>query len=95
MEKELQKTDFELVPLPLPHAHFFNDHRLPATYLNFVLINNAILVPTYHDAYDTEVLETFKRHFVGREVVGIDASLFIREHGSLHCASMNIYKKRD
>jgi len=95
MEKELQKTDFELVPLPLPHAHFFNDHRLPATYLNFVLINNAVLVPTYGDAYDAEVLEIFKRHFVEREVIGIDASLFIREHGSLHCASMNIYTKRD
>jgi agmatine deiminase len=95
MEKELQKTGFDLLPLPLPKAHYFKDERIPATYLNFVLINNAVLVPTYNDAYDTDVLATFKRHFSHREVVGIDASVFIREHGSLHCASMNIYSKKD
>ncbi|WP_442765926.1 agmatine deiminase family protein [Sulfurospirillum cavolei] len=95
MEKELKKTSFDLVPLPLPSAKFFNDHRLPATYLNFILINNAVLVPLYNDAYDTKALKTFARYFPEREIVGIDASVLIREHGSLHCASMNIYKKKD
>jgi len=95
MEKELKKTGFKLLPLPLPRAHSFNDHRLPATYLNFVLINNAIIVPTYQDPYDSDVLALFKEHFTEREIVGIDASVFIREHGSLHCASINIYKKKD
>lgn len=95
MEKELQKTDFHLLPLPLPSAKYFNDHRIPATYMNFVLINNAVLVPTYSDACDAEVLAIFERHFPDREVVGIESSVLIREHGSLHCASMNIYKERD
>ena len=63
--------------------------------MNFVLINNAVLVPTYSDAYDKEVLAIFERCFPDREVVGIESSVLIREHGSLHCASMNIYKERD
>ena len=95
MEKELQKTKFQLLPLPLPSAKYFNNHRIPATYMNFVLINNAVLVPTYSDAYDKEVLAIFERCFPDREVVGIESSVLIREHGSLHCASMNIYKERD
>ena len=95
MEKELKKTSFELVPLPLPSAKYFHDHRIPATYMNFVLINNAVLVPTYSDPCDEGVLETFREYFPKREVVGIESSVLIREHGSLHCASMNVYKKRD
>lgn len=95
MEKELKKTGFDLLPLPLPSPKYFNDHRIPATYMNFVLINNAVLVPTYSDTYDEEVLATFARHFPEREIVGIESSVFIREHGSLHCASMNIYKRKE
>lgn len=95
MEKELQKTGFDLLPLPLPSPKYFNNHRIPATYMNFVLINNAVLVPTYSDTYDKEVLATFARHFPEREIVGIESSVFIREHGSLHCASMNIYKHKE
>ncbi len=94
MEKELKKTGFDLVALPLPSAHYFHDHRLPATYLNFIFINNAILVPTYGDIYDEAVLQTFEQLYPKRQVIGIDASILIREHGSLHCASMNIYNKK-
>ena len=95
MEKELKKTGYDLLALPLPSAKYFNNHRIPATYMNFVLINNAVLVPTYSDPCDEAVLETFKNYFPQREVVGIESSVLIREHGSLHCASMNIYKERD
>ncbi len=94
MEKELKKTGFDLVPLPLASAKYFNNHRIPATYMNFVLINNAVLVPTYSDVYDEEVLKTLARHFPEREIVGIESSILIREHGSLHCASMNVYKAK-
>lgn len=95
MEKELQKTGFDLLPLPLPAPKVFNNERLPATYMNFVLINNAVLVPTYTDAYDQKVLATFAKHFPKRDIIGIESSVLIREHGSLHCASMNVYKKKD
>ena len=92
MEKELKTFGFDLLPLPLPSAKYFREERLPATYMNFVLINNAVLVPTYSDPLDEKVLDIFAKHFPKRDIVGIESSILIREHGSLHCASMNIYK---
>ncbi len=91
MEKELQNTGFSLLPLPLPSKKIWNEKRLPATYINFVLINNAIIVPTYDDKFDKIAIETFKNIYPDREVKGTDASIFIREHGALHCASINFY----
>jgi len=92
MEEELKKTNFKLIPLPLPKAHYFNGHRLPATYLNFVFINNAILLPTYNDSTnDKKAYKILSKEIKDRKIIPIDASIFIREHGSLHCASINHY----
>ncbi len=93
MEKELKATKFKLLPLPLPSAKYFKKSRLPATYLNFVFINNALLVPTYKEQNDKIVIEILQNFFKNRDVIGIDASIFIRENGSLHCATMNFYKE--
>jgi len=92
MEDELKKTKLHLVALPLPTPKFFLDHRLPATYLNFIFLNNALIVPTYKDKNDKIALEILQNFFPKKDVVGVDASVFIREHGSLHCATMNFYK---
>jgi agmatine/peptidylarginine deiminase len=89
MEKELQKTGFRLVPLPLPRTKLFEEERLPATYINFIFINNALIVPTYNDENDNIALEILKKEIKSRTVKSIDASIFIREYGSLHCASIN------
>jgi agmatine/peptidylarginine deiminase len=94
MENELKSTDFKLLPLPLPTPKYFQNHRLPATYLNFVFINNALIVPTYKDKYDKIALEKLQNFFPDRKIIGVDASIFIREHGSLHCATMNFYEDR-
>jgi len=93
MEKELQKTGFSLVPLPLPEPKFFKGKRLPATYINFVFINNALIVPTYKDKNDKIALEILQKFFPKRDIIGVDASVFIREHGSLHCATINFYEE--
>ncbi len=79
---------FTLVPLPMTDAIYFDDERLPATYANFLIINGAVLVPTYNDAHDAEALAVFAGLFPGREIVGIDCSVLIRQHGSLHCVTM-------
>ena len=50
MEEELKKTKFNLIPLPTPKI--FDNERLPATYINFLIINNEVIVPTYNDKYD-------------------------------------------
>ena len=89
MEKELEKTNFRLIPLPLPSSKTFKKHRLPATYLNFVFINGALIVPTYNDKNDKKVIKILKKEITNREIIEIDASIFIREHGSLHCSCIS------
>ncbi|MHC3993820.1 agmatine deiminase family protein [Thiomicrolovo sp. ZZH C-3] len=94
MEQELRalRNDrgepFRLVPLPMTQAIHFEDERLPATYANFLIINGAVLVPVYNDPHDDEALAVFRTLFPDREVIGIDCSVLIRQHGSLHCVTM-------
>jgi len=89
MEKELQKTKFRLLPLPLPAPKLYKNRRLPATYMNFVFINGALIVPIYNDENDIKVIEILKKEIKNRKVIGVDASIFIREHGSLHCSCIS------
>ena len=95
MEAELRafrKADgspYRLVPLPWPDACYDSEgHRLPATYANFLIINGAVLVPTYRVSQDAEALEVFKTIFPDREIIGIDCRPLILQHGSLHCVTM-------
>lgn len=92
MEKELKQLGgYRLIPLPWPEAKFAADgHRLPATYANFLVINEAVLVPTYQDAADQEAQNVIAHAFPGREVIGIDCCTLIQQHGSLHCVTMQL-----
>ena len=98
MEEELRKmTDaegkpFTLVPLPCPSPIVDEDgERLPATYANFLITNNKVLVPIYGQPNnDNQALDTIKHVFDDREVVGIDCNALIKQHGSLHCITMQI-----
>jgi agmatine deiminase len=93
LETELKQTGAKLLPLPWPQAKFdANGERLPATYANFLIINGAVLVPTYNDPADFQALETVKKAFPDREVIGIECSTLILQHGSLHCVTMQIPK---
>lgn len=79
---------YQLIPLPLPAPIFDGGHRLPATYANFLIINDAVLVPIYEDPADVLALERLGTAFPGRTVVGIDCRELIRQGGSLHCLTM-------
>jgi agmatine deiminase len=95
MEDELQKLpDYRLLPLPWPKAKFDDEgNRLPATYANFLIINGAVLVPTYNDPEnDAVALATVKKAFPDCKIIGIDCSALILQHGSLHCVTMQIPK---
>lgn len=95
MEAELKKMKpYRLRPLPWPKAKFADDgNRLPATYANFLIINGAVLVPVYDDpSNDVAALLTVKKAFPDREIIGIDCSALILQHGSLHCVTMQIPK---
>jgi agmatine deiminase len=97
MEKELQAfrtaagQPYRLVPLPWPRARFDQaGARMPATYANFLIINDAVLVPTYRDPADEAALARLRGCFPGRAVIGIDCLPLIDQHGSLHCVTMQI-----
>ena len=64
-------------------------YRLPATYANFLVINGAVLCPTYDQPdLDAEALRLIGEAFPDREIVGIDCRSVIKQHGSLHCCTM-------
>ena len=98
MERELKaSTDadgkpYRIVPLPVPEPLFDeNGERLPATYANFLILNGQVLVPTYgQPERDSLALDTLRRLFPGREVSGVDCRALIRQHGSLHCVTMQL-----
>jgi len=93
MEYELQKTDFNLIPLPLPEPKIWDNHRLPATYANFLIINNAVLLPVYDDNNDSYVYGLFNELFPEREIIPINANTLIKQHGSIHCVTKEYYSE--
>jgi agmatine deiminase len=97
MERELQAltaangAPYKLVPLPWPRARFDEDgRRLPATYANFLIINDAVLVPTYQDPSDAEALARLRECFPTREIVAVDCLPLVYQYGSLHCVTMQL-----
>ncbi|APZ42501.1 agmatine deiminase family protein [Acidihalobacter ferrooxydans] len=98
MEAELQAlrdaggAPYRLLPLPLPRAHYKHDgQRLPATYANFLIINGAVLMPTYDDpVHDPMALDILSGAFPDREVIGINCVPIIQQYGSLHCLTMQL-----
>lgn len=99
MEEQLQTfrtrtgAPYRLLPLPWPRPCFDPlEERLPATYANYLVINGAVLAPTYGDKKDGEALEIIGTAFPGRKVIGIDCSPLILQHGSLHCVTMQLPK---
>jgi agmatine deiminase len=84
---------YRLIPLPWPAPrHDEEGQRLPATYANFLIINGAVLVPTYRDKNDAAALAAIGRAFPGREIIGIDSLPLLFQHGSLHCLTMQLPK---
>lgn len=80
---------YRLLPLPMPKAMYDEDDRLPATYANFLIINGAVLVPTYNQPeLDKKAMDIIQQAFPDREIIGIDAQVAVRQHGSLHCLTM-------
>ena len=97
MEQQLQQftdTDgkpYRLVPLPLPAPHYDEEgQRLPATYANFLIINGAVLLPTYADPFDEIAITRLRECFPAREIIPIDARPLIHQFGSIHCVTMQL-----
>jgi len=75
----------------LPMAEYVEDEtgsRLPATYANFLIMNNKVLLPYYSTGKDVIARDILQSAFPDREVIGIECSTLIKQHGSLHCVTM-------
>lgn len=97
MEEELKAfrtldgAPYKLVPLPWPKPIFDdNGKRLPATYANFLIINGAVLAPTYDDANDAAALQALAGCFPGREIIAVPCAPLVMQYGSLHCVTMQL-----
>ena len=94
MEDELKsfrtmtERPYRLMALPMADPVFDGEERLPATYANFLIMNNAVLMPFYGTEKDGEAQTVLREAFLGREVIGIDCLPLIKQHGSLHCVTM-------
>ena len=100
MEEDLKAfTDadgnhYHLIKLPLPDPMYEHGYfRLPATYANFLVTNHQVLVPVYgQPEKDVKACQLIGEAFPGRKIVAIDCRALIQEHGSLHCATMQLPK---
>lgn len=104
MEDELKAfrtfsgESYNLIPLPMPDAVYGEDgERLPATYANFLIMNTggkkAVIYPTYSQKDNDRIAkEQLSRAFPDYELVGVECSTLIKQHGSLHCCTMQYPK---
>ena len=99
MEQQLRTlvtTDsrpYRLLRLPMPRPIVRDGERLPATYANFLVVNGAVLCPTYAQPdLDEEAASIIGTAFPGRDIVCIDCRSVIVQHGSLHCCTMQYPK---
>jgi len=97
MEKQLKEfrdsegKAYNLLALPLPTAKYDEEkNRLPATYVNFLITNGALIYPTYSVEEDKVAHEIFKDFFRDKEIIPVECSRLIEEGGSLHCSTMQI-----
>lgn len=84
--------DLLAVPLPQPLRSPDGD-RLPASYLNFLITNEKVLIPIYGDPADGEAIERIGCAFPGREAVGLDGRMLVQQSGGIHCASWNLFSR--
>lgn len=95
MEEELhalrtpEDAPYRLLALPQPEAVFYDGERLPATYANFLIMNGQILMPSYgQPVADQAAARVLQQAFPTYNIIGIDCRVLLRQHGSLHCATM-------
>ena len=80
----------KIVELPMPTPLLFDGINIPASYANFLILNQCVLVPTFNDVHDREALNIIANCFPTREVIGISAIDLIWGFGTLHCLSQQI-----
>lgn len=87
--RTLAGEPYRLMALPMVNKIEEDGERLPATYANFLIMNEVILYPTYDQPEnDHKAREVLQQAFPKHEIIGIDCRALIKQHGSLHCVTM-------
>ena len=87
--RTLDGNPYRLLALPMVDKIEEEGERLPATYANFLIMNDAVLYPTYRQPEnDQRAKEVLQAAFPHHEIVGVDCCALIKQHGSLHCVTM-------
>ena len=76
------------LPMPLPLSH--RGRRLPASYINFYVANETVLVPAFGCRQDDVALEVLGACFPGRRIVPIDCRRIVIGLGALHCLTQQV-----
>lgn len=88
MFRTLNDEPYNLVPLPMAEPVYQDDYRLPATYANFLVMKSVVLMPAYSTDTDLAAKKQLQKAFPDKKIVGIDCRAIIKQHGSLHCITM-------
>lgn len=86
----LNGKQFNIITLPMPEPQFYKNDRLPASYANFYITNNSVLVPLFRCKKDEIAINLLKKVFKDKNVIGIDCSDIIIGLGSIHCLTQQI-----
>ena len=84
----LDGKPYNLIPLPMADAVYEDDHRLPATYANFLIMDAVVLMPTYCSDKDIIATKQLQKAFPNKKIIGDECRTLIKQHGSLHCITM-------
>ena len=83
--RNLEGRALTIVELPMPEPVIFKGQRLPASYANFYIANDRVLVPTFNDPNDRQALGILQELFPARQVIGIHAVDLVWGLGTIHC----------
>lgn len=89
--RTLSGEAYRLLPLMIPEQQFDEDgKRLPASYVNFLIVNQHIIVPQFDSPYDVKALDQLKIAFPGYTLLPIPGKALIKQYGGPHCATMQL-----
>ena len=81
----VNSSRLKIKKIPMPKAIYIDNVRVPASYLNFYILNKFVLLPTFNDPKDKIVIKIFKKEFSNRKIIPIDCSELIWGLGAIHC----------
>jgi agmatine deiminase len=82
------RLDLDVIEVPMPGRQIRAGLRTPATYMNFLILNGAVLLPVFDDPRDADTIRLFEKLFPDREIVPVDCRALVYGQGAIHCSSM-------